>query len=398
VPNIYLVPGLFGSELNSYRLLGGNLLWIDYIRLAQGQAGRMWLADDGVSPKGGFGKVCTPGRPLPQFYTTWQATLDQQLSGDDYNSLQHGYDWRLHPSDNGDSLANRIRADTTPDEPCTIIGHSMGGLLARFAWRSLGRTGEHTLVRRIITLGTPHWGSYQIEEMWSFIVREIQLIFLLSNVSPTAIAEVPYPPYPTWSANAVVNLTMSWPGCYDLLPSLLQPGATTADPLRSLMYESGNWPAAKRPLQVWLDYARDTTHVALADPSTIPPASILTTLACDNLQTQTSLQSAAALGTSIPLVLDGFGDGVVPTASALLEGSTQVRVGGVGHQDLPGAVARGGQLAALVLAVNPDQPPPTPAQVPAVANQLLGSIPFPDRQTLGYYGEGRYVQVPRDDP
>jgi pimeloyl-ACP methyl ester carboxylesterase len=399
MPNIYLVPGLVGSELlSAQRPPLGPTLWLSYTRIALGHMGRTRLGPDGVSPAEGYGVLCTPGRPLPDFYTQWSQLLDEQLSGQGYNTLQHGYDWRLHPSDNGDSLANRIRSDTTADEPAVIIGHSMGGLVARFAWRSLVRTDETALIRRIITLGTPHWGSYQIEELWSFLRREIQLIWGLTQIGERVWTDLAPPPDPgPWTPDQVVRLTQTWPGCYDLLPNPAQPGVGS-DPLRYLLWDAANWPAARRPVQEWLDYAHDVTFPALVAANTRPPASVLTTVATTNIPTQVRLQSAAALGSFEALVLDGFGDGVVGTASALLEGSTQVTVDGVGHSDLPGAVARSGQLAALVLAVNPDAPGPPRGPLPVVANQLLGSVPFADRQTLGYYGQGRYVQVPRDDP
>ncbi len=37
-----------------------------------------------------------------------------------------------------------------------LVGHSMGGLLARTA---LARNGAHGLIRRVVTLGTPHHGT-----------------------------------------------------------------------------------------------------------------------------------------------------------------------------------------------------------------------------------------------
>ena len=51
--------------------------------------------------------------------------------------------------------------------PCSIVAHSAGGLVARAAWLALGQAGATNLVRRIVTYGTPHQGSYGAVRLWS---------------------------------------------------------------------------------------------------------------------------------------------------------------------------------------------------------------------------------------
>ncbi|NLE03899.1 MAG: alpha/beta fold hydrolase, partial [Crenarchaeota archaeon] len=42
-----------------------------------------------------------------------------------------------------------------------IVGHSMGGLIARYYIENLGHSSR---VAKLITIGTPHWGSYMANQ------------------------------------------------------------------------------------------------------------------------------------------------------------------------------------------------------------------------------------------
>jgi pimeloyl-ACP methyl ester carboxylesterase len=76
------------------------------------------------------------------------------------------YDWRLSNRYNAAMLAARIAARwfsgrvprrVHEDQRVTLIGHSMGGLVAR----AFVEAGWHRLTRRVITIGTPHLGAPQ---------------------------------------------------------------------------------------------------------------------------------------------------------------------------------------------------------------------------------------------
>jgi pimeloyl-ACP methyl ester carboxylesterase len=64
------------------------------------------------------------------------------------------YDWRRDITEAGALLAQRLAAE--PAREINVIAHSMGGLVARIALRST--SGPR--IQRLITLGTPHGGSY----------------------------------------------------------------------------------------------------------------------------------------------------------------------------------------------------------------------------------------------
>ena len=88
------------------------------------------------------------------------------LAGDlGYLPLYLRYNSGLHIANNGTLLAELLETlignCTTEVEELTIIGHSMGGLVARSACHH-GRAAGHTwpkVLRKLVFLGTPHHGS-----------------------------------------------------------------------------------------------------------------------------------------------------------------------------------------------------------------------------------------------
>ena len=93
---------------------------------------------------------------------TYGERLHEELG---HTPLTLRYNTGRHISDNGRELAELIEAvvDAWPVrvEEVTLVGHSMGGLVARSACH---RAGEHgmawaSLVRHVFTLGSPHLGA-----------------------------------------------------------------------------------------------------------------------------------------------------------------------------------------------------------------------------------------------
>lgn len=82
-----------------------------------------------------------------------------------YTSLYVRFNSGLHTSDNGRALSaaleNLTGAWPVPVEEIALVGHSMGGLVARSACH-YGNAADSTwsqYVRQVITLGTPHLGA-----------------------------------------------------------------------------------------------------------------------------------------------------------------------------------------------------------------------------------------------
>jgi pimeloyl-ACP methyl ester carboxylesterase len=98
----------------------------------------------------------TPERP------GYGALLERELG---YTPLQLRYNSGRHISDNGRELAallERLHDEwTTPIDEIALIGHSMGGLVARSACH-YGHADDHRWtrkVRHVVCLGSPHLGA-----------------------------------------------------------------------------------------------------------------------------------------------------------------------------------------------------------------------------------------------
>jgi triacylglycerol lipase len=70
----------------------------------------------------------------------------------------------LHPSHApngieplGEQLGDFVEDQVPADHPCALLGFSMGGLVSRYY---LQRLGGESRVDRLITLSTPHFGTY----------------------------------------------------------------------------------------------------------------------------------------------------------------------------------------------------------------------------------------------
>jgi len=100
--------------------------------------------------------LCMNEQPL-------QRGLVDGLAALGYTPLLLRYNSGLHISDNGRQLAalleQTLREWPVPVQDLSLVGHSMGGLLARSAVHHAdGMEWPHHL-RRLLTLGTPHFGA-----------------------------------------------------------------------------------------------------------------------------------------------------------------------------------------------------------------------------------------------
>ncbi|HWG75840.1 MAG TPA: hypothetical protein VN660_03505 [Steroidobacteraceae bacterium] len=148
-PLIYLVPGLLGTQLGRPRETGQpcDLLWLDPADIAQGRLLQLrWRAN---------GAARARLRPLGLIPHTYLA-LKLRLAAAGYRVVLHDYDWREDIGASAAGLARHLEAQ--PAARLVLIGHSMGGLVARAA---LGHCNPTTArrIEQLIGLGTPHGGS-----------------------------------------------------------------------------------------------------------------------------------------------------------------------------------------------------------------------------------------------
>jgi pimeloyl-ACP methyl ester carboxylesterase len=120
-------------------------------------------------------------QPLPPeckdeaYKNTWATFLvaffsdqDRALS-DKYQLFSFSYDTTHHISENGKLLADNL-ASIFGAKPVVVVGHSMGGLVARSA-----RVNHGANIGGVVTLGTPHHGT---------VLRRADELLALSRVAP----------------------------------------------------------------------------------------------------------------------------------------------------------------------------------------------------------------------
>jgi pimeloyl-ACP methyl ester carboxylesterase len=168
---VVVLPGIGGSELR----MGGDLLWglrpgvlLRPLRLVERLADPDGLLgdpefDDGVRATRLVG-VPVPGLTRLLGYEGLRRRLLATFSLDaELNYLEFPYDWRRPIAQNAVRLAGAVatrlqlvRERLNPRAEVILVGHSMGGLVAR---EYLEHQGGHRAVRKLLTLGSPFRGS-----------------------------------------------------------------------------------------------------------------------------------------------------------------------------------------------------------------------------------------------
>lgn len=139
---VYVVPGLMGSQLclQRPRPAPDDLLWLDPADISHGQLALLTMP----------GAPVMAGGPVLHGYLP----LKLALLAAGFSVRCFAYDWRRDIAESGSALARLLAAESARE--VSIVAHSMGGLVARFALNS----SAGPRIQRLITLGTPHGGSY----------------------------------------------------------------------------------------------------------------------------------------------------------------------------------------------------------------------------------------------
>ncbi len=185
---VYVLPGIMGSQLGFVRgeKRPNDILWLDPIDIAFGRLTELRL--DGHSRVVPLGAMN---------YSYLKLTLSLRKAG--YDAVLLDYDWRRDIALLGTKLAERIAADGQQD--VALVGHSMGGLVARAAL--MHNAGKQ--VSQLIMLGTPNGGSLAAVQALRgtySVVRKIAMIDLRHDAE--------------FLAREVFS---SFPGLHELLPA-----------------------------------------------------------------------------------------------------------------------------------------------------------------------------------
>ncbi len=311
---VLLVPGIMGSQLGVRRPppLPDDLLWIDPVDFQRGGLLRLGLEHDDVTSCG------------PVVYSYLRLKLNLAARGHTVGCFD--YDWRHGVVELGRRLAARLATDG--DEPCALVCHSMGGLVARAALAS-----DPARVGRIITLGTPHAGAYSPLQALRGVYGTVRRLAQLD---------------PLHTAEDLADLVFAgFPSLYDMLP---RGGALD-------WLDAASWPdSAPRPR------VAELSRTALLQLPTDPDR-----IFCIAGTGQPTVTDARVEGGELRYVLTGHGDGTVPLASALLAGHAG-RCVEVAHSELP----RDPQVTTAVIDVLATG---TTARLPA--HEPVASLPVP---------------------
>jgi pimeloyl-ACP methyl ester carboxylesterase len=198
---VYILPGIMGSRLGT-RTRELPLLWLHPGAVMQGAL--MQLALPSSHPMLALGVM------LPAYL---KMRLWLEIGG--FRPVLHGFDWRCGI----DSLASQLisRIHQADEREVMLVGHSMGGLVARAALA----LDEQVTIRRVIQLGAPNRGSFApVQAMRASYPTVRKLASLDQQHSAEELAQ---------------KVFRTLPGLYDLFPDALHAPAEN-------LFDAANWP------------------------------------------------------------------------------------------------------------------------------------------------------------
>ncbi len=168
LPVVFVLPGIMGSTLE----VDGDTIWLDKLDLMRGEFGQLDISKD-VMPK----------EPFEDYY----GDLIDRLR-ETHEVVPFPYDWRRSLLAAGKTLAKKINRKLDEielrgtNQPVRILAHSMGGLVARAMIAKRPKVWQRMTAHegaRLIMLGTPNGGSYEIVRLLTGYASTLQQLALL---------------------------------------------------------------------------------------------------------------------------------------------------------------------------------------------------------------------------
>lgn len=334
---VVLLPGIMGSLLSSIRGVT-TLLWINPAIFLNGQSSYLELNPDGT--RDGCPNIEAVPISLEKLvYLKIGLALRRQV-----DLYEFPYDWRRPIEWSADVLHGCLErwADGNPDRQFTLVGHSMGGLVAR-AYLARHTPVAERRVKHLIMHGTPHYGAANTIENLITGNQMMDIVTLLNG------------------QNEPRRLLLNLPSVYQLLPAPphLFPSSRPY-PANWDVYDAATW----RLEGIREDYlaAGRRFHELLAS---VDPEVQMTEIAGCHLDTVVEVQRDFGPDDRprFEFIRTGegpdSGDGTVPLWSALLPQATIYYVQH-GHRGLPS----NGQVIQATLDLIHGGTPDLPTQLP----------------------------------
>ncbi len=317
--NVVYLPGLLGSNLSYSPPFGGPLqtVWIDPTAVFQGQLQYLQLAADGLSP-GPLcqGRAVAPTGILRPAYGELSAVM--QAFG--WKVLEIAFDWRKSVLVAAADALPIIQAYFGP-APFWLVAHSQGGLVSRAIYRLMQQSGLDAQLAGLLTLCTPHFGSFAIVRLF-FHLPPLYRLLIHAIRWAAWIAGTPGPAY-------LDGVLASMPALYELLPFAASGPLFSADPNQAAaLYQTPTYFGGNPYLTEALFTRAKTTQAIL---SGFLPAGRTHEIVGTNKQTAYSLPDQSKGTSNSGYLYTQLGDGVVTVAESALPGVTMWPVE-IGHE------------------------------------------------------------------
>jgi pimeloyl-ACP methyl ester carboxylesterase len=194
-----------GSELNVGAGAGEYNLWLNLLKIARQGLDILKLDSAGANPSDGITQISAKGL-LVKYYGEMLLSL-----GARWNVQPYPYDWRRDLETEAVGLHRFIR-EKFAGKPVSIVAHSMGGLVARALWKSSPKadSGE-PLLRRLIMLGTPNLGSFEVPMIFAGIQDTVKKLIMLTHPFLSVFNH-------DEARRRLLSVISSFPGVYQMAP------------------------------------------------------------------------------------------------------------------------------------------------------------------------------------
>jgi pimeloyl-ACP methyl ester carboxylesterase len=270
---VFVLPGIMGSKLGIVSRRSYSLLWLHPTALAGGSLTQLAIP--------GSRALRALGVMLPGYL---KMRLRLEIAG--FRPVFCPFDWRLDLDRLARAFVQLI--ERSGERKACVVGHSMGGLIARAAL-------AHDAKRRIaklIQLGAPNNGSFAPVQALRAVYPTVRKIAALDrNHSAEQLARTVF---------------HTLPGIYQMLPS----AESAAEPD---LFDASNWPADElAPDPALLARAR---RMRAKLPGADARCAVIAGIG------QETILSAALRGNSFEYQLRAAGDGTVPCSRAKWDGA-----------------------------------------------------------------------------